>query len=48
MWAKFKQTRYLTDKAILGEMCEVHVTYVADVDKGQQLKRSRDHLSHCV
>ncbi len=27
--------QYLIDKAILGKMCKVYVTYVADIDKGQ-------------
>ncbi len=30
-----KQTQYFIDKAILGKICGVNVTYVADVDKGQ-------------
>ncbi len=30
-----KQTPYLTDKAILGKVGGVYVTYVADVDKQQ-------------
>ncbi len=34
IWTRYKQTRYLIDRAILGKMGGVYVTYVADVDKG--------------
>ncbi len=30
-----QQAQYLTDKAILGKMCGVYVTYAAEADKGQ-------------
>ncbi len=35
IWTLCQQTTYLIDKAILGKMGGVYVTYVADVDKGQ-------------
>ncbi len=36
MWTKYKQTRYLIDKAILVKTGGVYVTFVTDVDKGQR------------
>ncbi len=33
-YGKCKRTQYFIDKAILGKMCGVYVTYMANVDKG--------------
>ncbi len=33
IWTKCEQTQYLMDKAILGKLSGVYVTYVADADK---------------